>query len=74
MWIDNHVVCYESRKLKEHEKTYATRDLEIAVIMHAMKMWGNYLMGNIFEIRTNHNGLKYLFEHPHLNYKQAILL
>ena len=24
---DNHVVCYESRKLKEHEKNYATHDL-----------------------------------------------
>ena len=27
---DNHVVCYESRKLKEHEKNYATHDLELA--------------------------------------------
>ena len=23
-----HMVCYESRKLKEHERNYATRDLE----------------------------------------------
>ena len=34
---DNHMICYESRKLKEHEKNYATHDLELAV--HALKMW-----------------------------------
>ena len=27
---DNHVICYESRKLKEHERNYATHDLELA--------------------------------------------
>ena len=35
---DNHVICYESRKLKEHEKNYATHDLELAAIVHALKM------------------------------------
>ena len=34
---DNHVVCYESRKLKEHEKNY-THDLELAAIVHDLKM------------------------------------
>jgi hypothetical protein len=34
----NHMVCFESRKLKEHEKNYATHDLEIAAIVHALKM------------------------------------
>ena len=29
---DNHMICYESRKLKEHEKNYATHDLELAAI------------------------------------------
>ena len=36
---DNHMICYESRKLKEHEKNYATHDLELAAIVHALKMW-----------------------------------
>ena len=35
---DNHMVCYESRKLKEHEKNYATHDLELVAIVHALKM------------------------------------
>ena len=56
---DNHVVCYELRKLKEREKNYATNDLELAAIVHALKMWRNYLMGRKFELRTDHCGLKY---------------
>ena len=31
---DNHVICHESRKLKEHEKNYATHDLELAACIH----------------------------------------
>jgi hypothetical protein len=46
------VVCYESRKLKEHERNYATHDLELEFIVHALKMWRNYLMGKRFNLRT----------------------
>ena len=35
---ENHVICYESIKLKDHEKNYATHDLELASIVHALKM------------------------------------
>jgi hypothetical protein len=55
------VVCYESRKLKEHERNYATHDLELETIVHALKMWMHYLMGKMFELRIDHSGLKYLF-------------
>ena len=68
---DNDAVCYESRKLKEHEKNYATHDLELATIVHALNMWRHYLMGRIFELRTDHYGLKYLFDHSTLNARQA---
>ena len=61
------VVCYESRKLKEHEKNYPTHDLELAAIVHALRKWRHYLMGKRFELRTDHNGLKYLFDQSTLN-------
>ena len=67
---DGHVISYESRKLKEHEQNYATHDLELAAIIHALKMWIHYLMGKKFELRTDHDGLKYLFEQPNLNARQ----
>ena len=59
-----------SRKLKEHEKNYATHDLELADIVHALKMWGHYLMGRRLELITDHCGLKYLFDQPTLNARQ----
>jgi hypothetical protein len=64
------VICYESRKLKEHERHYATHDLELVAIIHALNMWRHYLMGKIFELRTDHSGLKYLFGQPTLNARQ----
>jgi hypothetical protein len=65
------VICYESIKLKENEKNYATHDLELSAIVHALKKWRHYLIGRRFELRTNQNGLKYLFDHPILNASQS---
>jgi hypothetical protein len=65
------VVCYESRKLKEHERLYPTHDLELEAIVHPLKKWMHYLMGKRFEPRTDHNGLKYLFDQPTLNARQS---
>jgi hypothetical protein len=68
---NGHVISYESRKLKEHERNYATHDLELVAIVHALNMWRHYLMGKKFELRTDHSGLKYLFEQPTLNARKT---
>jgi hypothetical protein len=65
------VICFEYRKLKEHERLYVTHDLELVAIVNTLKKWRHYLMGNRFELRTNHNGINYLFDHPNLNAKQS---
>ena len=65
------MVFYESRKLKEHERIYATHDLELAVIEHALKMWRHYLMGKRFELKTYHCGMKYFNGQPSLNAKKS---
>jgi hypothetical protein len=65
------VICYESRKLNEHEVNYVTHDLELATIVHALKMWRNYLLGRNFLLMTDHCGLRYLFDQPNLNARQA---
>jgi hypothetical protein len=36
---EGHVICYESRNLKEHKRNYVTHDLELAAVIHALKMW-----------------------------------
>jgi hypothetical protein len=45
--------------------------LELATIVHALKMWRHYLMGRIFELRTNQCGLKHLFGQPTLNARKT---
>jgi hypothetical protein len=65
------VICYESRKLKEHERKYATHVLDLESIVHALKKWRHYLMGRKFEVRIDHNGLKYMFDQPTLNARQS---
>jgi hypothetical protein len=71
---NGHMVCYKSRELKEHERLYTTHDLKLVAIVHALNMWRHYLMGKIFELRTNHSGLKYLFGQPTLNARHRRLL
>ena len=65
--------CYESIKLKDHEKIYATHDLELETIIHALKMWHPYLIGNIFLLITNNTIiiLMYLFDQQSLNIDRA---
>jgi hypothetical protein len=46
-------------------------DLELASIVHALRMWRHYLMGKKFKLRTDHIGLKYLFEQPTLNARKT---
>jgi hypothetical protein len=68
---NEHVIGYESRNIKEHERNYATHDLELSAIFHALRRWRHYLMGKKFELRTDHIGLKYLFEQPTLNARKT---
>jgi hypothetical protein len=70
----DHVVFYGSRKLKEHGRNYATHDLELAAIIHLLKMWRHYLMGRNIELRIDHYGLKKLFGMATLNAIQIRLL
>jgi len=51
------VVRYESRKMNENEQNYPTHDLELAVIIHALKMWRQYLLCKRFTLMSDHNGL-----------------
>jgi hypothetical protein len=67
---DKRVVAYASRQLKKHEENYPTHDLELATVVHALKIWRHYLIGNKCEIFTDHKSLKYIFTQPDLNLRQ----
>jgi hypothetical protein len=42
---DNRVLAYASRALRPHEQNYPTQDLELAAVIHTLKIWRHYLMG-----------------------------
>jgi len=65
------VVCYESRKLNEHEQNCPTHYLELEVIIHALKMWRHYFLSMRFVLMSDHIGLRYFFDQPNLNTRQA---
>ena len=64
------VVSYASRQLKPHELNYATHHLELAAIVHALKTWRHYLIGNRCDVYTDHKSLKYIFTLKELNLRQ----
>jgi hypothetical protein len=57
-----------------HEEHYPTHDLELLAVVHTLKVWRHYLLGNLLHIYTDHKRLKYLFTQPDLNMRQRRLL
>jgi hypothetical protein len=64
------VIAYASRQLRQHELNYPTHDLELAVVVHALKIWRHYLFGQQCDIYTDHKSLKYIFTQSELNMRQ----
>ena len=61
------VIAYASRQLKPHEQNYPVHDLEMAAVVHALKIWRHYLYGSTYRIYTDHKNLKYVFTQKELN-------
>jgi hypothetical protein len=64
------VVAYASRQLRKHEQNYPTHDLELAAVVHALKIWRHYMIGNKCQIFNDHKSLKYIFTQKDLNLRQ----
>jgi hypothetical protein len=64
---EGRVIAYTSRQLKRHEEHYPTHDLELAAVVHALKIWRHYLLGSSCNIYTDHKSLKYIFTQSELN-------
>ncbi|WVZ97025.1 hypothetical protein U9M48_042592 [Paspalum notatum var. saurae] len=67
---EGRVVAYASRQLRKHEANYPTHDLELGAVVHALKIWRHYLLGNTCHIYTDHKSLKYILTQPELNMRQ----
>jgi hypothetical protein len=67
---EGHVIAFASRQLRKHELNYSTHDLELAAVVHALKIWRHYIMGTKCQVYTDHKSLKYIFTQTDLNLRQ----
>ncbi|GJV81633.1 putative reverse transcriptase domain-containing protein [Tanacetum coccineum] len=64
------IISYAPRQLKIHEKNYTTHDLDLGVVVFALKTWRHYLYGTKSVIYTNHKSLQHIFDQKELNMRQ----
>ena len=61
------VIAYASRQHKVQDRNYPTRDLELAAVVFALKIWRHYLYGVHVDVYTGHKSLQYVFTQKDLN-------
>ncbi|GKD95110.1 putative reverse transcriptase domain-containing protein, partial [Tanacetum coccineum] len=64
------VIAYASRQIKIHAKNYTTHDLELGVVVFALKMWRHYLYGTKCVVFTDHKSLQHILDQKELNMRQ----
>jgi hypothetical protein len=67
---DGHAIAYTSQQFRRHEEHYPTHDLELLVVVHALKVWRHYLLVNQVHIDIDNKSLKDLFTQSDLNMRQ----
>ncbi|KAG8503344.1 hypothetical protein CXB51_001310 [Gossypium anomalum] len=63
-------VLAQPESVETHEKNYPTHDLELAVIVFALKIWRHYLNSEKCLIYMDHKSLKYLMSQKDSNLQQ----
>nr|GEW54113.1 putative reverse transcriptase domain-containing protein [Tanacetum cinerariifolium] len=64
------VIAYASRQVKINEKNYTTNDLELRMVVFALKMWRHYLYGTKCVVFTDHKSLQHILDQKELNMRQ----
>ncbi|GJU46835.1 putative reverse transcriptase domain-containing protein [Tanacetum coccineum] len=64
------VIAYASRQLNPNEENYTTHNLELGVIVFALKIWRHYLYGTKCTVFTIHKSLQHILDQKELNMRQ----
>ncbi|CAH1440272.1 unnamed protein product [Lactuca virosa] len=64
------VIAFASRQLNTQEVNYTTHDLELGVVVFALKIWRHYLYGTKSTISIDHKSLQHIFDQKELNMRQ----
>nr|GEZ14887.1 putative reverse transcriptase domain-containing protein [Tanacetum cinerariifolium] len=68
--LNEKVIAYASRQLKIHEKNYTTHNLELGVVVFALKMWRHYLYGTRCTVFIDHKSLQHILDQKELNMRK----
>nr|GEX15197.1 putative reverse transcriptase domain-containing protein [Tanacetum cinerariifolium] len=64
------VIAYSSRQLKIHENNYTTHDLELGLVVFALKIWRHYLYGTKCTLFSDHKSLQNILDQKEHNMRQ----
>ncbi|MCO5603397.1 hypothetical protein L7F22_057547 [Adiantum nelumboides] len=64
-------VAFESKKLDRAQSNYSAYERELLAIIHALKKWRHYLYDVTFDVRTDHEILKWLSSQNELKGRKA---
>nr|GEX95471.1 putative reverse transcriptase domain-containing protein [Tanacetum cinerariifolium] len=64
------VIAYASQQLKPYEENYTTHNLELGVVVFALKIWRHYLYGTKCTVFTDHKSLQHILNQKELNMRQ----
>jgi hypothetical protein len=64
------LIAYFLRQLRCHKEHYPTHDLELVIVLLALRTWRHYFLGNVVHIYMDHKSLKYNFTQPDRNTRQ----
>ncbi|GJS33648.1 putative reverse transcriptase domain-containing protein [Tanacetum coccineum] len=63
-------IAYASLQLKIHEKNYTTHDLELGVVVFALKMWRHYVYGTKCVVFIDHKIFQQILDQKELTMRQ----
>ncbi|GJZ45887.1 putative reverse transcriptase domain-containing protein [Tanacetum coccineum] len=64
------VIAYASGQLKTYEENNTTYDLELGVVVFALRLWRHYLYGTKCVVFTDYKSLQYILNQKELNMRQ----
>jgi hypothetical protein len=59
---EGHPLAFTNKQLSERNLGKPIYEKEILTILHALELWHPYLLGQCFQIKTDHQSLKYFLE------------
>nr|GEY70309.1 putative reverse transcriptase domain-containing protein [Tanacetum cinerariifolium] len=63
-------IAYASHQLKIHERNYTAHDLELGVVVFALKIWRHYLYGTKCVVFTDRKSLQHILDQKGLKMRQ----